>query len=141
VLEATDEARRQLLGDPSAAATDAPWQVWSPAYSTVAGLLPSDAVPRLDVSSSAKKGVGFARFQVEVTTAGKVRFLLRPGEGMKAWVDGTAVELKPEWDLDLPKGAHTLCFAVPLGKADETLRCELEDVPGSLARARLVGGK
>jgi putative heme-binding domain-containing protein len=141
VLEATDEARRQLLRDPAAAATDSPWQVWSPAYSTVAGQLPSDAVPRLDVSSSAKKGVGFARFQVEVTTAGKVRFLLRPGEGMKAWVDGTAVELKPEWDLDLPKGAHTLCFAVPLGKADETLRCELEDVAGSPARARLVGGK
>jgi putative heme-binding domain-containing protein len=141
VLEATDEARRQLLRDPSAAATDAPWQVWSPAYSTVAGLLPSDAVPRLDVSSSAKKGVGFVRFQVEVTTSGKVRFLLKSIEGLKVWMDGAAVEVKPEWDLDLPKGAHTLSFAVPLGKADETLRCELEDVAGSPARARLVGGK
>jgi hypothetical protein len=98
-------------------------------------------LPRLELQSSAKEGLGVARFQVESTTTGKVRFLVNAIEGTKVWLDGARVEVKPEMDLELAKGMHTLTFSVPLGKAGDGMRCELDDVPGSPARARLIGGK
>ena len=141
VLEATEEARRQWQRDHSTIATDAAWQSWTPAYSTVAGLLPLDALPRLELKASDNEAWGIARFQVESTTAGKVRFHVKTVEGSKMWLDVTSVEMKPEIELDLPKGMHTLTFLVPLRKGGEGIRCELADVPGSPARARLIGGK
>jgi hypothetical protein len=51
------------------------------------------------------------------------------------------VEAKDVMRLDLPPGVRTLTFAIDRNERKEGLRCELDDVPGSPARARLVGGK
>ncbi|HEY1861196.1 MAG TPA: HEAT repeat domain-containing protein, partial [Gemmataceae bacterium] len=142
VLEATDEARRRVQQDAASAAGDAAWQIWTPVYSTVSGLLPVDSLPKVETQSPTGKSVhGFARCQIDASAGGKVMFLLKATEGVSAWLDGVAVEVKPEMILELTKGMHTLTFALDLGKQREGLRCEIDDVPGSLARVRLVGGK
>jgi hypothetical protein len=43
--------------------------------------------------------------------------------------------------LDVPAGLQTFTLAVDLTERKEPLRCELDDVPGSPARVRVVGGK
>jgi putative heme-binding domain-containing protein len=119
---------------------------WSPAYSTVAGTLPLDALPAFQLGplpgSSAGVGpTGFARAQLDVSTAGRVKLALDSAEGLTVWVDGTAIEPRPELTLDLTPGLHTVTFAVSLSRRREGLRCTLEDVPGSPARAQVVVGK
>ena len=47
----------------------------------------------------------------------------------------------PRTILDLPPGVHTLTFALDVDRRKDGLRCELDDVPGSPARVRVVGGK
>ncbi len=125
----------------SAAGSD-PALLWSPAYSTVAGTLPLDAVPRFTFKfDKATRNVGFVRGQLDVTTAGKARLLLNSTAGLSLWVDREPVEVKEDMVLDLGRGTHTLTFAIDLDKRREGLRCELGDVSGSRARVQVVGGK
>jgi putative heme-binding domain-containing protein len=144
VLEPTRPAYQQLasVGFGAMAAAN-PALTWSPAYSQVAGTLPLDAIPAFKL----KKGfseefttTGFVRFQVEVSTGGKFK-LLNSAAGLTAWVDGVPVEVRPEMVLDLKPGLHTVTMAIDLAKRRESLRCTLEDYPGSPARGRVVGGK
>jgi hypothetical protein len=143
VLEATEAARNLLRTAPAAAASGA-GLTWAPAYSTVAGLLPLQAVPRLGWDKGASQGqtaVGAVRCQLDVTTPGKVRLLLNSARGLTAFVDGKPVEAREELVLDLAPGQHTLTLVVDLEQRHEGLRVELDDVAGSPARAALVGGK
>jgi hypothetical protein len=57
------------------------------------------------------------------------------------WVDGSKVEAGPEVTLDLKAGVHTLTLAVQLDGQGAGLRCTLDDVPGSPARAQWIVGK
>jgi putative heme-binding domain-containing protein len=140
VLEATPEARRllQRTSFASAAGND-PALTWAPAYSKVSGELPLEAVPSLFHKET--KPVGFVRCQLDVTTGGKVKLLLNAVAGNMLWVDVVPVEVKEQVVVDLAPGVHTLTFAVPLDDRHKALRCELDDAPGSAARARIVGGK
>src|SRR5262249_50640638 len=106
---------------------------WSPAYSSVAGDLPPGDVPRVAGDPAA---VGFARCQLDVTTAGKVKLLLNSAAGLTLWVDGTPVEAKEQTTLDLASGVHTLTFGIGLGKRRDGLRWALEGVPGCPGRRR-----
>jgi putative heme-binding domain-containing protein len=127
-----------------AIARDNPALTWAPAYSTVAGVLPPGDLPVLQVyvpSQADKTPVGFARCQLEATTPGKVKLRLNSAEGLTVWLDQAPVDVKAEMVLDLTAGKHTLTFAVDLGRRHDGLRCELDDVPGSPARAQVVGGK
>jgi putative heme-binding domain-containing protein len=123
----------------SAAGSD-PALLWSPAYSTVAGVLPPAEVPRFLLGEQ-KKSVGFVRCQLDASTGGKVKLLLNSAAGITAWLDKVPVEVGKEMVLDLTAGVHTLTFAVELGKRPEGLRCELGEAAGSRARVRIVGGK
>jgi putative heme-binding domain-containing protein len=117
---------------------------WSPAYSNVAGLLPLDAVGRLEFRKPTTPDAdvfGFVRCQVEASNPGKIRLLLNSPVGITAWLDSEPVQAKTETLLDLKHGAHTLTLAVNLAQRREDLRCEWDDVPGSQARVRLVSGK
>jgi putative heme-binding domain-containing protein len=145
VLEPTREAYTLLsrTSHASAAGND-PSLVWAPAYSTVAGELPSDAVPLFKMGTGAEKQVvlaSFVRCQLDATTAGKTKLLLNSAKGVKAWLDGEPVDAKAEMVLDLGAGPHTLTFALDRAVRTGPLRCELDDVPGSPARVRVVGGK
>jgi putative heme-binding domain-containing protein len=140
-LEATPQSRDLLRTTrlASAAGND-PALLWAPAYSQVSGLLPLDAVPsiqfRKDISPH-----GFLRCQLDVTAGGKLKLVLNSTAGITLWVDGVPTEVSEVMVLELTAGVRTLTFAVDLAKRREGLRCELEDVPASPARVRIVGGK
>ncbi len=111
---------------------------WTPAYAKVSGTLPADALPRV-VPGGQRPAVALARGEVEVTTPGPVRLQLAPIPGLvELWVDGQRIEPRPQLDLPLTTGTHTLTFALTPGL---DLRCDIRDVPGSPARARAVVGK
>jgi putative heme-binding domain-containing protein len=123
---------------------DGPGLTWAPAYSTVAGVLPLTDVPGLALyvpSQTDKAVVAFVRCELEATTAGPVRLRLNAASGLTAWLDQAPLEVREELVVALPAGRHTLTFAVNRAQRSEPLRCELDDVPGSPARAQVVGGK
>jgi putative heme-binding domain-containing protein len=145
VLEPTREAYGLLSRTSHAAAAgNDPSLVWSPAYSTVGGELPAEVMPLFQMGTGAEKQVvraSFVRCQLDASTAGRARLLLNSAKGVKAWLDGEPVEAAREIGLDLATGPHTLTFAVDRAARSEPLRVELDDVPGSPARVRVVGGK
>src|SRR5262249_51577233 len=77
VLEPTEEAKKVLQGGVAAAAGNDPQLPWGSGYATVAGVLPLDSVPRLDVKPFNKEAVptGVVRCQLDVSTAGKVKLV------------------------------------------------------------------
>ena len=125
--------RLAAVANPSANLT------WVPAYSTVSGDLPADALPTFRVGDGPLTAV--ARFQLDVTTAGKVKLRFRDPAGLSVWVNGTPIEPAAAVVVNLPAGVQTVTVAVEAGKRTAPLRAELDEVPGSAARARLVGGK
>ncbi len=137
VAENVQLLAREGLG---AAAADRPSLGWSPAYSTVAGLLPPADLPAL----AGIPGMGrFAvvRCQVEAATGGPVRLRLNSVQGLTLWLDGKPVEPREVLDTSLSPGMHMLTAVLDLGARREPLRWEVEDVSGSPARVNPVGGK
>ncbi|WP_435008561.1 PVC-type heme-binding CxxCH protein [Tundrisphaera lichenicola] len=127
--------------DPLDALATDPSMTWNPAYSKVSGELPTDALATVPFRISAAR-IGLARAEVEVSTPGKVRLSLAPLPGIvAAWLDGRRIETKPEVDLDLTAGRHTLTFAQAAEPGGQGLRVELKEVPGSPARAQAVVGR
>jgi putative heme-binding domain-containing protein len=117
---------------------------WAPAYSTVAGSLPLADLPRFELyvpSKTEREPTSFARCELEATTAGAVRLRLSTARGLTVWLDREPLEAREDMVVSLSAGRHTLTFAVDRGQRREPLRCELDDVAGSPARAQLVGGK
>jgi putative heme-binding domain-containing protein len=141
VLEATGPAHTLLSRTHLATAADPQADlVWSPAYSQVSGALPLEALPRFHWQN--RPGTfGFARCQLDVSTAGKVLLRLNAAAGVTLWKDGVPVDAQKDLVLNLPRGTHTLTFQIDLEHRTESLRCELDDVPESPARVRMVGGK
>ncbi len=93
-------------------------EAWVPAYSEVSGTLPAAALG------------AELRFEIEVTTAGRVGLRIDPPDGVAG---------PPE--LDLAAGTHAVTLRVDRARRGERgLRVELLEVPGSAARARIVGG-
>jgi putative heme-binding domain-containing protein len=121
-------------GPSSVAALEDPSLRWDSVYSTVAGVLPLEDLPRAGEAA-------VVRCQVEASTPGPVVLRLNTAKGLRLWLDRKPLEVKDATELNLTPGVHTLTFAVDLGQRKEALRCELEDQPGSAARVRVVGGK
>jgi putative heme-binding domain-containing protein len=143
VLDLTPASKSTLIR-PEPAAIDNPALSWTSAYATAAGVLPLSEQPVHEVTrldGQGKVNVIVLRCQIDVSTAGKVRLRCNDEAALLGvWLGGKSVSLGKSLDLDLPAGVQTVTFVVEAnGKAN--LRVELEDVPGSGARARLVGGK
>jgi len=101
-------------------------------------------MPLFKMGTGAEKQVvlaSFVRCQLDATTAGQAKLLLNSVKGVKAWLDGQPVDVKEEVVLDLGVGPHTLTFALDRAVRAQPLRCELDDVSGSPARVRVIGGK
>jgi putative heme-binding domain-containing protein len=138
VLEPTVEASQVLQATNLGAATaDAHILRWSPAYSTVSGVLPLDVLQAFDRDGAR---LGLARCQLETSAACTARLKVNSSLGLNLWLDRTPIAVQEEFLLDLTPGLHTLTFAVNLGQRHEVLRCALEDVPGS-AGVHIVSGK
>ncbi len=145
VLEPTKEAYTPLsrVGLHAPAGND-PAFTWSPVYSTVAGVLAPDALPRFELKrglENASLFTSFVRFQLEVTTPGKIGLRVNSTNGLTAWLNGAAADVKEANELDLASGVHTITLSIDWSKRKDGLRVELEEVSGSPARARIVGGK
>jgi putative heme-binding domain-containing protein len=145
VLEPTPPAYSLLYRTSYASTTgEDPGLTWAPAYSTVAGTLPLQGLPCFQMRQGGSANVqtmAFVRFQLEATTAGKVKLLLNSAAGLQLWLDRVPVDPKSELSLELTPGMHALTLAIDVSLRKDGLRCELEDVPGSPARVRVVGGK
>jgi putative heme-binding domain-containing protein len=139
-LEATGSAYGPLYrtGFAAAAGNDLAF-TWTPVYSTVAGTLPLDALPRFQMKEMGT--IAFASCQLEASTGGKIKLRFQSATGLTLWVDKVPVEVKPDTIVDLESGVHTLTFAIDLNKRKKPLRCELGDVSNSKAQVRIVGGK
>lgn len=144
-LQPTKEAytllTRTMYGS---AAKDGPTLTWQPAYSTVAGELPLEDVPTLSIKKPVSPDhdrVSFVRAQIDVTTPGTIRLLLNSTKGLTVWRDGEPIEAREALTFDVAAGLHTLTLAVDRTERTAPLRLELDDVAGSPARARVVGGK
>lgn len=107
---------------------------WNPRYTTVAGLLPLDAVPMFRIRED---NVGFARCEINVTTPGKIGFRLNSVAGLEVRVDGVPVEAAAEFSQTLDLGLHTLTITIEPAKRTEPLLLEIIDVAGG-GNAELV---
>jgi putative heme-binding domain-containing protein len=145
VLETSKDVYSNFIRNgAAAAATDAGWQVWTPAYSTVSGTLPLEDVPTTRVRRELEmltQTLAVARCQLEVTTPGKVKLLFNGAEGLSLWVDGAPLDANRELVVDLKPGLHTLTVGLEREKRREGVRVEVVDAPGSAAQVRVVGGK
>ncbi len=112
---------------------------WAPAYSTVKGELPTDAMPKWKIGQGAEQAV--VRFQLDVTTAGKAKLLVPDTTGLQLWLDGTPLTADKEIPLDLTAGVRTVTVHVKLDQRKTPLRVELAEVKDSAARVQIVGGK
>ncbi len=141
-LDTTREAWGFLLlgGGLATPSKDESGLQWGPLYSTVAGVLPLADAPLFQIGQE-KRRVSLVRCQLDVTTPGPAIVRLDSAKGLQMWVDANPVAVKEVLELNLPVGLHTLTFVVDRDVRRDGLRCELEDKPGSPARARIVGGK
>ena len=117
---------------------------WRPAYTTAAGKLPLSewAEPERTVATAP---VALLRSQLEVTSPGTVKLTFNSADALSIWIDGRRVQpvsgSPRQLVLDLTRGLHTIAIAVDLARRHDGIRCVLEDIPGSSARARVVLGK
>jgi putative heme-binding domain-containing protein len=145
VLTPTSEARR-LLNRTSldAAINDNNSLVWSPLYTTVAGLLPLGELPAVG-RGAGRPPIVLARSQLDVSHPGRVKLRFNSALGLTFWMDGRRIEptadRADELICDLATGLHTLTVAVLPARREQAIRCTLDDVAGSGAQARVVLGK
>jgi putative heme-binding domain-containing protein len=138
VMAASNDVDTKLRAASNALASTAdPALSWTPAYSHVSGSLPIDELPKHNRFQG--ETFGYARFQIEATTAGKVALKFEDPTGLEMWVDQSVLKPQKLTELTLTAGVHTITLAVDL-KRTAPLRIELVEAAGSGARAKLVTG-
>lgn len=130
-------ARRTRL---AAAADPTTPYTWSPKYAGATGDLPLAELPKLVVWNDTAP-LSAVRFHLDVTAAGKVKLKLNDAAGVSVYAGGQPVETVAETVLDVKPGVQPVTLVIDRTKRSADLRVELEDVPGSPARAAVVGGK
>ncbi len=113
---------------------------WQSAYSKVSGELPLADLPKFVIWNNTAE-LSVVRFHLDVTTAGKAMLRFNSVAGLSLYLGGTPVEPKAETVLDLPTGLQTVTVVFDRSQRSDGVRVELDDVPGSLARVAVVGGK
>ena len=114
---------------------------FDPIYSKVAGDLPLNEIPVIEVNAAKK--YSFIRFEIEVVTKGLVNLSLNTTTGIQAWVDGKPGKLSEKnLAADLSQGIHTVTLAVDRNLIKESnLKIQLLDSENGGAQTRLVMGK
>jgi putative heme-binding domain-containing protein len=137
-VAATRLAKRFAEGVPAKLRLDDSVLTWSSAYSQVNGTLSLDSLPRLRTGSNSQS-FAFARFQLDATAGGPIKLALNSSIGLSIWIDGEPVDAQS--NLDVKPGLRTITIVVDLDQRKEGIRCEMEDLPSSSARVRIVAGK
>jgi putative heme-binding domain-containing protein len=108
---------------------------WTPAYSLVSGDLPADTM------AAAGQSIAFVRAEIDVTAPGRIGVRVGDAAGLTLWVDATPQPVRPEMEIELPRGQHVLTFKVDVATRGAGLRVELRDVPRSKGAGHPVGGR
>lgn len=111
---------------------------FQPTYSKVAGDLPVEELPIVEVSPN--KRYSFVRFQVEVLSKGNVQLAMNSTNGITAWVGQQSLKLSDNGAVvNLSPGIHQVTLAIDrLVKKAGPLDIELQDAARSPAQTRLV---
>jgi len=123
----------------TAVATE-PGLSWAPVYSTVAGELPTESITTFRTGKDGPPKAA-VRFQLDCTTGGTAKLKWNDVAGLQLWIDGRPLEPAKEMTIDLTAGVRTIVAAMNIEDRKVPLRVELEEVPNSLARVRIVTGK
>jgi putative heme-binding domain-containing protein len=111
---------------------------WQPAYSQVSGELPVEAAPSFRAGMSAGTAA-VVRFPLEVTATGPIKLKFNETKGLTAWLNGVPFDLTKEVTLEVANGVQTITIAIDTKTRTTGLKVELDEVPGSKTRARLIG--
>jgi putative heme-binding domain-containing protein len=130
------KVRTEGLAHLTKATAQVPFQ---PLYSKVAGNLPVEELPVLELTPTRRYSV--VRFEVEVLTPGQVNLALSSTTGLSAWTGQQPLKLTDQGTTaELPKGVHTLTLVLDRGAfKDKDIRVQLLD--GSSAQTRLRMGR
>jgi len=131
LLEQRLRSSVEALLKPDVAATD-----WLPAYSKVAGELPLDDLPRF-----AEDRLSAGRFEIEMTTAGRIGLRFEDPAGLRIWVDGSPLAAAREVTTKLSEGRHNVTVVIDRTQRTTPLRATLFDAAESPGQARLVSGQ
>ena len=114
---------------------------WAPRYSYVSGDLPLADVPKLNFRPN--RALSLLRFELRVSTAGKIGLRFNSVGGFELFADGYQLELpEQETEVELPAGNHWITLVLHHENREGVpIRVELFDVPGSAGRAQLVVGR
>ncbi len=117
---------------------------WEPFYTLVGGTLPMNEIPEIRRGNQAGP-VCIVRSQIDVSSAGKLELVFNSTRDLTIWIDGVRSEpgaSRPNvLPVDLKTGRHTVTLAFEKEKRKEEIRCLVEELPDSPARAQPVLGK
>ena len=122
------------------AATDDPALTWAPAYSRVAGNLPVDALPIVKPHRDTPQ-TSFVRFEIDISTAGKLHFSFGSADGLSLWVDAKPTPMTDNMAFHLAKGRHRFTLAIDRDSRTAALRIEINETENSKAQFQIVSGK
>jgi putative heme-binding domain-containing protein len=141
VIEPTRENMELFRRNRVAAAAESDNRfVWSPVYTRASGDLPLGELPKAAVWQNTDP-LTVLRFQLDATAGGAVNLRFNSAAGLTLYSGPNPVEVKPGTVLDVKPGTQTFTLVIDRAKRTDDVRVELDDVPGSPARATVVGGK
>jgi putative heme-binding domain-containing protein len=117
------------------AATDDTAFTWTPRYATVAGRLPLQDLPELEIRN---RRLSVARCEIEVIAAGEVTINVGDTVGLNAWLGTEPLELKPVTRRRLTQGRHRLTLVIDRSLRTTPLGITIDE---SSTNARFVTGK
>jgi hypothetical protein len=115
---------------------NSPAEAWSSAYGTVGGTLPLE-----ELRPGGRPTVVLLRGEVQVNEVGLVAVAIESTETVQAWVDETAFENRPQFELELNPGRHQIVLRVEISNRETPrLKVELTRPQGSNAQFEVIGG-
>ncbi len=134
----TQEGNRRLNRTSyDTAASDDSALTWRREYSEVAGEMPIGGLDEFVVHRG-NDPTSFVRFQVQVTTAGRVKLDFGDDTGLSLWVDSQPTPFSKTWEGPLAEGIHHFVIAVNRSQRQEPLRVELVDASENQATRQVV---
>ncbi len=115
--------------------------IWLPQYSLTNGELPLSDQPDIAYFFGAK--FSFARFHMDVKTAGKIALKFNTTAGIKLWVGEKEIKVTENNTVQFPIKAsrQTITMMIDKKKRNQPLHVELIDVPDSKGQAEIIRGQ
>ncbi|MGC1275837.1 MAG: PVC-type heme-binding CxxCH protein [Planctomycetaceae bacterium] len=135
VLDATPQVSQAVRANGAQAIAREPAKFpWREVVSTVSGSLPLAETSAADFFAGQKFRI--VRFGLTTPQAGTAILRLPTGEGVTGFVAGEPLDVSKETVVDLAAGTTTITLVLEEGVfPEESLTVEIEDAPGSKARA------